>query len=64
MQLKNDFARRCFAKQNADLLSVAYWQRVQQKLQRGEVPELRVYPRSARLLSEADSLRRPLAEVR
>ena len=54
MQLKNDFARRCFRKQNADLLGVEYWQRVQQKLQRGEVPELRVYPRAARL-SDADS---------
>jgi isocitrate dehydrogenase kinase/phosphatase len=63
MQLRNDFARRCFHKQNADLLSVEYWQRVQQKLQRGEVPELRVYPRAARL-SDADSLRRPVAEVR
>ncbi|HEV7442276.1 MAG TPA: isocitrate dehydrogenase kinase/phosphatase AceK regulatory subunit [Steroidobacteraceae bacterium] len=64
MQLKNDFARRCFRKQNADLLSVEYWQRVQRKLQRGEVPELRVYPRAARLLGEADSLRRPWVEVR
>jgi isocitrate dehydrogenase kinase/phosphatase len=63
MQLQNDFARRCFRKQNADLLSVEYWQRVQQKLQRGEVPELRVYPRAARL-TDADSLRRPLAEAR
>jgi isocitrate dehydrogenase kinase/phosphatase len=63
MQLQNDFARRCFRKQNADLLSVEYWQRVQQKLQRGEVPELRVYPRAARL-TDADSLRRALAEAR
>ena len=63
MQLKNDFARRCFRRQNADLLSVEYWRRVQQKLQRGEVPELRVYPRVARL-SDADPLRRPVAEAR
>jgi isocitrate dehydrogenase kinase/phosphatase len=56
MQLKNEFARRCFRKQNADLLRVEYWQAVQQKLQRGEVPELRVYPRAARLSSEADQL--------
>jgi isocitrate dehydrogenase kinase/phosphatase len=63
MQLKNDFARRCFRRQNADLLSVEYWQRVQQKLQRGEVPELRVYPRAARL-GDADALRRSLAEAR
>ena len=49
MQLKNDFARRCFRKQNADLLNVQYWEAVQQKLQRGEVPELRVYPRMAKL---------------
>jgi len=49
MQLKNDFARRCFRKQNADLLGVEYWEGVQQELQRGEVPELRMYPRVARL---------------
>jgi isocitrate dehydrogenase kinase/phosphatase len=63
MQLKNDFARRCFRKQNADLLGVEYWEGVQQKLHRGEVPELRVYPRAARL-SDADSPRRLPVEVR
>jgi hypothetical protein len=30
-------------------LSVRYWEGVQQKLQRGEVPELRIYPRAAKL---------------
>jgi isocitrate dehydrogenase kinase/phosphatase len=49
MQLKNDFARRCFRKQNADLSGVEYWEGVQQELQRGEVPELRMYPRVAKL---------------
>jgi isocitrate dehydrogenase kinase/phosphatase len=49
LQLKNDFARRCFRTQNADLLTVAYWEEVQQKLQRGEVPGLRMYPRAAKL---------------
>jgi isocitrate dehydrogenase kinase/phosphatase len=49
LQLKSDFARRCFRNQNADLLSVRYWEGVQQKLQRGEVPELRIYPRAAKL---------------
>ena len=53
MQLKNDFARRCFRSQNADLLGVEYWEGVQQKLQRGEVPELRMYPRVAKLSAEA-----------
>jgi isocitrate dehydrogenase kinase/phosphatase len=52
MQLKNDFARRCFRQQNADLLGVEYWEGVQQKLQRGEVPELRMYPRVAKLTAE------------
>jgi isocitrate dehydrogenase kinase/phosphatase len=52
MQLQNDFSRRCFRKQNSDLLSVEYWEGVQQKLQRGEVPELRMYPRSAKLATE------------
>jgi isocitrate dehydrogenase kinase/phosphatase len=49
MQLKNDFARRCFRQQNADLLAVEYWEDVQRKLQRGEVPELRMYPRASKL---------------
>ena len=53
MQLKNDLARRCFRNQNADLLGVEYWEGVQQKLQRGEVPELRMYPRVARLSVDA-----------
>lgn len=49
MQLRNDFARWCFRKQNADLLTVDYWDGVQAKLQRGEVPELRMYPRVSKL---------------
>jgi isocitrate dehydrogenase kinase/phosphatase len=49
LQLKNDFARHCFRKENADLLTVQYWQEVQQKLLRGEVPELSMYPDSAKL---------------
>ncbi len=53
MQLKNDFARRCFRQQNTDLLGVDYWEGVQQTLQRGEVPELRMYPRIAKLAADA-----------
>jgi isocitrate dehydrogenase kinase/phosphatase len=53
MQFRNDFARRCFRQENADLLTVEYWQDVQQKLQRGEVPALRVYPDSAKLDADA-----------
>ena len=49
MQLKSPHARRCFREENADLLGVEYWQDVQQKLLRGEVPGLRMYPDSARL---------------
>jgi len=49
MQLKNSFARRCFREENFELLGVEYWRDVQQKLQRGEVPELRMYPDSAKL---------------
>jgi isocitrate dehydrogenase kinase/phosphatase len=52
MQFKNDFARRCFREENGDLLRVAYWMDVQQKLLRGEVPELRIYPRGAKLVAE------------
>jgi isocitrate dehydrogenase kinase/phosphatase len=49
MQFKNDFARRCFRQENADLLTVRYWLDVQQKLQRGEVPALRMYPDGTKL---------------
>jgi isocitrate dehydrogenase kinase/phosphatase len=49
MQLKSSHARRCFREENFDLLSVDYWQDVQQKLQRGEVPELQMYPEGAKL---------------
>jgi isocitrate dehydrogenase kinase/phosphatase len=49
MQLKSSFARRCFREENSDLLGVEYWQEVQQKLLRGEVPELRMYPDGTKL---------------
>ncbi len=49
LQLKSSFARRCFREENADLLGVEYWRDVQQKLQRGEIPDLKMYPDSAKL---------------
>jgi len=49
MQLMNRYARRCFREQNGDLLSVAYWEGVQQKLLRGEVPPLQMFPDSCKL---------------
>jgi isocitrate dehydrogenase kinase/phosphatase len=49
MQLMNRYARRLFREENSDLLTIAYWENVQQKLLRGEVPELRMYPRSSKL---------------
>ena len=49
MQFRNDVARRCFHLQNADLRTVEYWEGVQRKLQQGEVPELRMYPRASKL---------------
>jgi hypothetical protein len=54
MQLRSDFARRAFRIENADLLHVDYWLEVQDKLLRGEVPELRMYPRSCRLRTDTD----------
>ncbi len=44
LQLKSDLAHRCFKKFNADLMTVAYWREMQQRHQRGDVPELRMYP--------------------
>lgn len=49
MQLKSDYARRCFREENADLLGMEYWREMQQKLLRGEVPPLRVYPDNTKL---------------
>jgi isocitrate dehydrogenase kinase/phosphatase len=51
MQFKNDLARRCFRQVNRDLLTLEYWTRVQQMLKADELPELRVYPGSAKLRS-------------
>jgi isocitrate dehydrogenase kinase/phosphatase len=51
MQLKNELARRSFRKENADLLSVHYWQDIQRKLKNGEVPAITTYPRATVLLS-------------
>jgi isocitrate dehydrogenase kinase/phosphatase len=53
LQLKSSHARRCFREENGDLLGVEYWQDVQQKLLRGEVPELRMYPFAAKLGADA-----------
>jgi isocitrate dehydrogenase kinase/phosphatase len=53
MQFKSDLARRCFRQENAELLTMRYWLDVQQKLQRGEVPALRMYPSSTRLVPDA-----------
>jgi isocitrate dehydrogenase kinase/phosphatase len=49
MQLMNRWARRCFREENSDLLTVAYWEDVQQKLLRGEIPDLQVYPDGSKL---------------
>ena len=56
MQFKNDTARRYFRRENADLMSVQYWQEVQQKLKRDEVLQLRVYPVSCELDSMPSAL--------
>ncbi|HEY1313815.1 MAG TPA: isocitrate dehydrogenase kinase/phosphatase AceK regulatory subunit [Steroidobacteraceae bacterium] len=53
LQLKSSYARRCFREENFDLLQVDYWQDVQQKLQRGEVPALQMYPDSCKLNPDA-----------
>ena len=55
MQLKSDYARRCFRQLNADLLTVAYWQDVQRQLLTGQVPELEMYSAASRLAAGAGS---------
>ena len=53
MQFKNDAARRCFRQVNADLMTLQYWLDVQQRLLRGEVPPVRMYPAAAKLDADA-----------
>jgi isocitrate dehydrogenase kinase/phosphatase len=55
MQLMNRYARRFFREENRDLLSVQYWRDVQQKLLRGEVPGLRMYPDGTRLRTDLEA---------
>jgi len=55
MQLVNRHARRCFREENADLLTVEYWQEMQQKLLRGEVPALQICPDASKLDSEVET---------
>ena len=55
LQLKNELARRHFRKVNSDLMTVQYWRQMQQKLLRGEVPELRMYPDSCKLSAPAEA---------
>jgi isocitrate dehydrogenase kinase/phosphatase len=54
MQLMNRYARRCFREENFDLLTVQYWEDVQQKLLRGEVPELQMFPEAGKLGAAAE----------
>jgi isocitrate dehydrogenase kinase/phosphatase len=52
--LKSPYARRCFRRLNPELTGVAYWEQVQRMLQRGEAPELSVYPEECRLDGDGD----------
>ena len=49
MQFRRRHARQCFREENAELLDVGYWRDMQERLQRGEIPALSMYPESARL---------------
>jgi isocitrate dehydrogenase kinase/phosphatase len=49
MQLKSEYARRCFRRENQALLFMDYWLDIQQKLQRGDVPALSMYPDETKL---------------
>jgi isocitrate dehydrogenase kinase/phosphatase len=51
MQFRSRFARQCFRDSNGQLLGVDYWRQIQERLERGEIPELSMYPESARLVS-------------
>ncbi len=53
MQFRTRHARQCFRAANGDLLEMDYWRDIQARLQRGEIPELSMYPESTRLDNEA-----------
>lgn len=53
MQFRTRHARQCFRAANADLLQMDYWLDLQARLQRGEIPELSMYPEGTRLDNEA-----------
>jgi isocitrate dehydrogenase kinase/phosphatase len=55
MQLMSREARRCFREENSELLTVEYWHEVRQKLLRGEVPGLQMYPDTARLVADIET---------
>jgi isocitrate dehydrogenase kinase/phosphatase len=55
MQLMNRHARKCFREENLDLLTAEYWEGIQQKLLRGEIPELQMFPDSCKLDEEPDA---------
>lgn len=49
LQIRNRAARLYFRQANADLLDVGYWQNLQDKLKRGEVVGLSLYPERCKL---------------
>jgi isocitrate dehydrogenase kinase/phosphatase len=55
MQLMSWEARCCFREENAELLTVEYWQDLRQKLLRGEVPGLQMYPNATRLVGDIET---------
>jgi isocitrate dehydrogenase kinase/phosphatase len=56
LQFTNRAARLFFRRVNADLMSLQFWEDMQNKLRRGEVVPLRIYPESRRLHHEIEAL--------
>jgi isocitrate dehydrogenase kinase/phosphatase len=52
MQFRRRYARKCFCEINDELLTMDYWRQIQERLERGEIPELSMYPDSARVASD------------
>jgi isocitrate dehydrogenase kinase/phosphatase len=49
LMIPNRGLRRLFREVHGDLLSTAYWQRIQDDLRAGKVPSVRIYPKSREL---------------
>lgn len=62
LRIQDRSLSRLFREVHGDLLTTAYWERMQDALRNGRVPRINIYPEARRLRSEATPTRRPISE--